>query len=132
MPNLKEIVYRQMDEMFEVIVHDLLHFHSAEYADQDFVEDYYRDEWTVRFDSEEEWWDFIHEEDLTIRNMNELLAIPVEMEDEYGRPDISTVDKLLRLYGYWTSKQEESTYIQRLHDRLSEMVNNSPPENNQL
>jgi len=127
---LKDVVKTRMDEMLESFVDDLTQLQDWERTSE-YISDYYSDEWQQWFNSGEEWWDFIPEEDLTIRNMNELLANFKEMEEEFGRGeagDGSTVDKLLRLYGYWTASKEASRYIQMLEDRMLE--NNQPSDNN--
>jgi hypothetical protein len=119
--NLKKVVEEKMSEMLDHFVEDIQSEDSDNnpvWREEDWLENYYQENFDDWFNSDEEWWDFIPEEDLTIRHINELLATYKEMVEEFGPSDGSTVDKLLRLYGFWTAKQEEDKYIHFLRVRL--------------
>lgn len=132
MPNLREVLKASMNEMLDVL-HESIPYNDEDddwdYADPEYLEDRYNEFIEEWFEEGEEWWDFPLEE-LTIANFNELLEDRDSREGAIGRPiDTSSVYKLMRNFGYYIARDDESdTYIQLLKDRICESENNNPTD----
>jgi hypothetical protein len=123
--DLKELVKARMERMHRSNVDDFT-YNEWEHITPDMLESYYEDEWEYWFNSDRAWWDF-DLANLTIQNINELLSVHQQMQEDYDTQlDGSSVEKLLKLYGVWISKQHDEEYIQRFQN---EILNNRPDNN---